>query len=167
MGPPGSGGGRGPPGSGSGRGPPCRSGSRRGPPPRSGGGRGPPPGKDQTRPAEKYCWESGRYTLEKRLSCFVIIFIKIMIHWFSYIFLCLNISTQKSRFLRSTRALPMPTPMREIQHFFLELYAFGLFAPLPFSLLVTLISTPRRTSLRPGLSDNGYNLSRASLRLIN
>ena len=29
----------------------------------------PPQGKDQTRPAEKYCWASGRYALEKRLSC--------------------------------------------------------------------------------------------------
>ena len=29
----------------------------------------PPPAKDQTRPAEKYCWASGRYALEKRLSC--------------------------------------------------------------------------------------------------
>ena len=30
----------------------------------------PPQGKDQTRPAEKYCWASGRYALEKRLLCF-------------------------------------------------------------------------------------------------
>ena len=35
--------------------PPPRSGCRRG------GGRG---------PAEKYCWASGRYALEKRLSCY-------------------------------------------------------------------------------------------------
>ena len=72
----------GPPKSGSGIGPPPpRSGSGRGPPgsgggrdpqkwwwkrtPGSGSGRGPPQGKDQTRPAEKYCWTSGRYALEK------------------------------------------------------------------------------------------------------
>ena len=61
-----------PPGSGSGKGPP---------PPRSGGGGGPqevvveddlPPrqGPDQTRPAEKYCWASGRYALEKKAFLF-------------------------------------------------------------------------------------------------
>ena len=52
---------------------------------RSGGGRGPPSptevvveedpqGKDQTRPAENYCWASGWYALEKRLPCLVIYF---------------------------------------------------------------------------------------------
>ena len=51
---------------------PPRSGGGRGLLPKSVCGRGPhptPQGKDQTRPAEKYCWASGRYALEKRLSC--------------------------------------------------------------------------------------------------
>ena len=48
---------------------PPRSSGGRGHPLGSGSGRGPPPGKDQTRPAEKYCWESGQYALEKRLPC--------------------------------------------------------------------------------------------------
>ena len=49
---------------------PPRSGGGRGPP-RSGSGRGPPPpkDKDQTRPAEKSCWASGWYALEKKLTC--------------------------------------------------------------------------------------------------
>ena len=75
--PPGSGGRRGPPRSGGGRGPPevvveedpPEVVAEEDPPPRSGSGRGPPPqGKGQTRPAENYCWVSGRYALEKRLS---------------------------------------------------------------------------------------------------
>ena len=57
----GSDGGRGPPGSDGGRGPLPGSGSGRGPLP--------PQGKDKTRPAEKYCWASGQYALDKSLSC--------------------------------------------------------------------------------------------------
>ena len=75
----------GPPRSGSGRGPPSpevvveetppkkwqwkrtppRSGGGREPLPGSGSGRGPPQGNDQTRSAEKYCWASRCYALEK------------------------------------------------------------------------------------------------------
>ena len=70
-----------PPRSGGGRGPPSPEVvvEEDPPPPRSGSGRGSPPpppqGKDQTRPAEKYCWASGRYALEKRLSCYLLDYI--------------------------------------------------------------------------------------------